>query len=296
MGPTGSPQCKYNQQIQPSKCRSGHYPNLSSDLVHQMSHERLWLNWRYRQTTNCNPQHFPSPLSFHRFLDQVWISEAWQRYQKKKMPTEPMEWCASFENTTNNWHFVCKSIWASISKSPLSKSFFSDNDTQKSYVSQLVDAISPTTFQKLMSKTEVMTHFFFLTTLQVEGVPWLVLVHSGNVVPEPNLHRMRYVLLRHPLHTKATHQQKQKLKTLIEIPTAPGFQVILLVKAPHVSKHGSIWSAVNHDSMPLHQLCLNHSAGSRLTLGLEFFFNEHGHRKTRKTPWDWHILGIAKLE
>ena len=45
-----------------------------------------------------------------------------KKSQKNKMPTEPIERLASFENVANNWHFV-SSIWASTSKSPISKSF-----------------------------------------------------------------------------------------------------------------------------------------------------------------------------
>ena len=34
----------------------------------------------------------------------------------------------------------------------------------------------------------------------------------------------------------------------------------------------------------------------KANLGPWVFGNEHGHRKTRKIAWDWHILGISKLE
>lgn len=42
-----------------------------------------------------------------------------------------------------------------------------------------------------------------------------------------------------PTSHKGNPSAKEEIKDT-EIPTAPGFQVILLVKAPHVSKHRSI--------------------------------------------------------
>ena len=130
------------------------------------------------------------------------------------------------------------------------------------------------------------------------------------MVPEPNLHRMRYVLLRHPLHTKATLQRKKKLKTL-------KFQLHLDFKSFSLSRLLMFQSTDQFDLPQTMTQCHYTTPQSTLSCNVEMvvatlavpeplsrikanlgpwaFGNEDRHRKTPKIPCDWHILGCLGI-